>query len=352
MKPRRLPIVVSWTFFSAIIAGWISGFFSRFRRFWQVVRNFRASCWSSGSESGWAVTLARRELTCSSAVRRVLGETSSFSAASLRICADLVEHLLRVAEPLALQGRGPLDALAHVVQHEGDPLRVVHERDLGDQAGGDGGTGRAQSRAAQPGIGEVIERDVESRSVLDLDPAGAIPEPILPVVVEPLVLLEFAVHPHLVDPGRFVGDLRHVVVPLHRGLGVDAPGLRGVEVVHARAHRVVAGALQRGALGRRGAPSAPSPAAIPITPLGAGLAPDIDRIKQRPRSMLIRRIIVDLQATNRRTWPCGDIVRSALLSYTSGRRAVRRLEAKACSMESRLGHQCKESQSCLAFESL
>ena len=107
----------------------------------------------------------------------------------MRNCAhDLVELLLIVGESLALEDLGPFDAAAQVVQHEGDALGGVLEGDLGDQARRDRGPGRPQGRAAQLGIGQVIEGGVQRVAVLDLELAGAVAEPPLMGVVERLVL--------------------------------------------------------------------------------------------------------------------------------------------------------------------
>ena len=102
-------------------------------------------------------------------------------------------------------------------------------------------------------------------------------------------------HLHRVDPGRLVADLRHVVVPLHRGLGVDAPGLGGVEVVHPRAHRVLPGALERAALcGVVPHPIRPIP--IRHNPTGPGPRAPTSIVRQRPSIIPMRRIIVYLQS--------------------------------------------------------
>ena len=107
---------------------------------------------------------------------------------------------------------------------------------------------------------------------------------------------EGAVHPHRVHPGRLVGDLGHVVVPLHRGLGVDVGGLGGVEVIHPHAHRVVTGALEGGAAGWSRRPSRPIP--IPRSCNSTGRGPRRRHRQDRAATSKrhVRRIIVNLPA--------------------------------------------------------
>ena len=112
MKPRRLPTVVSWTFLSSRIAGWMFGFSIRPSKDEQVVRNLGGLLLveriGQRLSRHLGLELLHERLGRPQGPGRDLAVLGLFP--DLR--DELIEGLLVPGEPLALEDLGPLDGAA------------------------------------------------------------------------------------------------------------------------------------------------------------------------------------------------------------------------------------------------